>query len=170
EAGGADERRRQAHDRLVLEISFTALNRLAALRLCEERKLVVECVRKGTASDGFRLFERVSGGALGTRYQTYRVFLDGIFDELALDLGVLFDRFTPQSVVFPVERGLSRPRSKHTPFRSHRSRFVRGGAAQAASSHRASAQEGPARPARARSSLRLRPLLALCVRPLRAHL
>src|SRR5439155_9042411 len=107
EAGGADERRRQAHDRLVLEISFTALNRLAALRLCEERALVVECVRKGTASDGFRLFERVSGGALGTRYQTYRVFLDGIFDELALDLGVLFDRFTPQSVAFPGEQCLT---------------------------------------------------------------
>src|SRR5262249_23316566 len=90
----------------VLEISFTALNRLAALRLCEERGLVVECVRKGTASDGFRLFERVSGEALSTRYETYRVFLECIFDELALDLGV-FDRSTPQSAVFPGERCLS---------------------------------------------------------------
>src|SRR5207253_291224 len=61
EAGRVQERPRQAYDRLVLEISFTALNRLAALRLCEERGLVVECVRKGTASDGFRLFERVAG-------------------------------------------------------------------------------------------------------------
>ena len=101
EAVRADERRRPAYDRLVLEISFTALNRLAALRLCEERDLVVECVRQGTASAGFQMFERVSGGALGARYQTYRVFLECLFDELALDLGVLFDRSTPQSCVFP---------------------------------------------------------------------
>ncbi|MDY6908920.1 MAG: hypothetical protein SWC40_03075 [Thermodesulfobacteriota bacterium] len=46
---------------MVLEISFTALNRLAALRLCEERGLVVECVRKGTGSAGFQMFERISG-------------------------------------------------------------------------------------------------------------
>ncbi|SHF73087.1 hypothetical protein SAMN02745206_02565 [Desulfacinum infernum DSM 9756] len=105
-AGTPSARRKAAYERLVLEISFTALNRLAALRLCEERGLVVECVRKGTASDGFRLFERVSGGALGTRYETYRVFLECLFDELALDLGVLFDRFTPQSAVFPGERCL----------------------------------------------------------------
>jgi len=107
EAGRADERRRRAYDRLVLEISFTALNRLAALRLCEERGLVVDCVRQGTASDGFRLFERVAGGALGTRYKTYRVFIDGLFDELAQDLGVLFDCTTPQSAVFPSERCLN---------------------------------------------------------------
>ena len=107
EAGRADERRRRAYDRLVLEISFTTLNRLAALRLCEERGLVVECVRKGTASDGFRIFERVSGGALGTRHAAYRVFLECLFDELALDLGVLFDRTTPQSVIFPGEQCLA---------------------------------------------------------------
>jgi hypothetical protein len=102
--GGEKDRRKSAYERMTLEISFTILNRLAALRLCEERGLVVECVRKGTASDGFRLFERVSGGALGGRYDTYRVFLECLFDELALDLGVLFDRTTPQSSVFPSER------------------------------------------------------------------
>jgi len=107
EAGRAEERRRRAYDRLVLEIAFTALNRLAALRLCEERGLVVECVRQGSASAGFQMFERLSGGALGTRYQTYRVFLECLFDELALDLGVLFDRSTPQSAILPGERCLT---------------------------------------------------------------
>jgi hypothetical protein len=102
--GGEKDRRKSAYERMILELSFTILNRLAALRLCEERGLVVECVRRGTASDGFRLFERVSGGALGGRYDTYRVFLECLFDELALDLGVLFDRTTPQSSVFPSER------------------------------------------------------------------
>ncbi len=103
-AGKDSDRRKAAYERMVLEISFTALNRLAALRLCEERGLVVECVRKGTGSAGFQMFERISGGALGGRYDTYRVFLECLFDELALDLGVLFDRMTPQSAVFPSER------------------------------------------------------------------
>ena len=103
-AGKDSDRRKAAYERMVLEISFTVLNRLAALRLCEERGLVVECVRKGTTSAGFQMFERISGGALGGRYDTYRVFLECLFDELALDLGVLFDRMTPQSAVFPSER------------------------------------------------------------------
>ena len=102
--GRDSDRRKAAYERMVLEISFTVLNRLAALRLCEERGLVVECVRKGTGSAGFRMFERISGGALGGRHDTYRVFLECLFDELALDLGVLFDRVTPQSAVFPSER------------------------------------------------------------------
>lgn len=103
EAGEDTERRRAAYERTVLEISFTILNRLAALRMCEERALVAECVRKGTASDGFRIFEQVSGGALGARYDSYQVFLGCLFDELALDLGVLFDRLAPQSAIFPTE-------------------------------------------------------------------
>ena len=105
--GEAEPSKRKAYDRLVLEVAFTTFNRFAALRLCEERGFVVECVRKGTASDGFRLFERVSGGVLGTRYQTYRVFLECLFNELAPDLGILFDRATPQSAVFPGDRCLT---------------------------------------------------------------
>ena len=63
------EVRRRAFDRMVREIGFTALNRLAALRLCEERGLVVECVRQGMSSEGFQLFERLTGGALDPRYR-----------------------------------------------------------------------------------------------------
>lgn len=107
EASSAKARRAIAYQRLVREIGFTLLNRLAALRLCEERGLLVECVRRGLASDGFQLFDRIAGGALGNRYQTYRAFLESLFDELALDLGVLFDRSTPQSLVFPSEAALT---------------------------------------------------------------
>ena len=57
-------------------------------------------------SDGFQLFERLTGGALGARGETYRSFLDRMFDELALDLGVLFDRRDPRSLVFPDEQCL----------------------------------------------------------------
>ncbi|MFQ5615770.1 MAG: Eco57I restriction-modification methylase domain-containing protein, partial [Anaerolineales bacterium] len=101
------QREQAAYQRLVREIGFTTLNRLAALRLCEERGLVIECVRRGMESDGFQLFDRVSSGALGDRYQTYRAFVEGMYDELALDLGALFDRGTPQSRVFPSEAALS---------------------------------------------------------------
>ncbi|HEY4721684.1 MAG TPA: SAM-dependent methyltransferase, partial [Anaerolineae bacterium] len=103
---GADAVRAQAYDRLVREIGFTILNRLAALRLCEERGLVIECVRQGMTSDGFRLFDQLTGGALGPRYATYRAFLENLFDELAIDLGMLFDRHSPLSHVFPSERAL----------------------------------------------------------------
>lgn len=106
ESGPEKSRRAAAYNRLVREIGFTVLNRLAALRLCEERGLVRECVRQGMASEGFRLFDQITGNALGTRYQTYRAFLESLFDELALDLGVLFDRHTPHSHVFTSERAL----------------------------------------------------------------
>jgi hypothetical protein len=96
-----------AYQRLVREIGFTTLNRLAALRLSEERGLVIECVRRGMDSDGFRLFDRVANGALGTRYATYRAFIEGMYDELALELPALFDRHHPHSHVFPGEIALN---------------------------------------------------------------
>ena len=96
-----DARRKGALNRMVHETAFTTLNRLVALRLCEERGYVFECVRKGSESEGFRLFERLSGGVLGSRGQTYRVFLTEMFRDLAVELGVLFDTDLPQSIVFP---------------------------------------------------------------------
>ena len=83
------------------ETAFTYLNRLAALRMCEERGLVIECVRRGMSSDGFQLYERLAGQVLGDQGQTYRIFLECMFDELALDLRVLFDRRAVHSLVFP---------------------------------------------------------------------
>lgn len=106
EHGTEQERHIAAFERLAQETAFTALNRLAALRLCEERGHILECVRRGMESDGFALYERLCGGALGSRGETYRQFLYRVFDELAQDLGVLFDRRQPQSLVFPGERCL----------------------------------------------------------------
>ena len=101
EAGTAEQRRKNAFFRMTQETAFTYLNRLAALRMCEERGLVIECVRRGMESDGFALYERLASQLLGDRGQTYRVFLECMFDELAVDLGVLFDRRVPHSLVFP---------------------------------------------------------------------
>jgi Eco57I restriction-modification methylase len=108
EPGPEAKRRVAAFDRVAHETAFTALDRLAALRLCEERGHVIECVRRGMESDGFKLFERLSGGALGSRPRTYQAFLERMFDELAVDLGVLFDRRVPQSLLFPTESCLER--------------------------------------------------------------
>jgi hypothetical protein len=87
--------------RVVREQAFTVLNRLAALRLSEERGLVLECVRQGVNSEGFQLFTTTAGNALGETHEAYRVYLHCLFDELALDLGVLFDRFSPLALLFP---------------------------------------------------------------------
>lgn len=103
EAGTDTEKKKKAFDRLAHETAFTVLNRLAALRMCEEREHVIECVRRGMESDGFVLYERFSGGAVGARSETYRIFLERMFDELAVDLGALFDLRAPQSLVFPRE-------------------------------------------------------------------
>lgn len=101
EAGTEEQRRKNAFFRMTHETAFTYLNRLAALRMCEERGLVLECVRRDMESDGFALYERLASQLLGDRGQTYRVFLECMFDELAVDLGVLFDRRVPHSLVFP---------------------------------------------------------------------
>lgn len=106
EAGTETQKRKAAFDRLAHETAFTVLNRLAALRMCEERGHVIECVRRGLESDGFALYERFSEGVLGGRGQTYRIFLERMFAELSVDLGALFDLDAPQSLVFPRERCL----------------------------------------------------------------
>ena len=106
EAGTETQKRKVAFDRLAHETAFTVLNRLAALRMCEERGHVIECVRRGMESDGFVLYERFSEGVLGGRGETYRIFLERMFAELSVDLGALFDLDAPQSLVFPRERCL----------------------------------------------------------------
>lgn len=102
-----DDKRSSAYNRIILETSFTILNRLVALRMSEERKLIIESIAKGFASDGFRLFEQLSGGALGSVFETYCIYLECLFDEVALDLGILFDRSSPQSKIFPTENCLT---------------------------------------------------------------
>ncbi len=109
-AGGPDasqQEKKEAIQRTIREQAFTVLNRFAALRLAEERDLVSESVGGGFDSAGFRVYERVAGSSLGeTTYDRYRVYLECLFDELALDLGVLFDRYAPEGLLFPREEVL----------------------------------------------------------------
>jgi hypothetical protein len=103
-----DERDREwaAVDRLARELAFTVLNRLAAVRMAEARDLIIQSVGKGYDSKGFQLFKKVAGAALGDSYHCYRRYLFCLFDELAIDLGVLFDRNSPQAILFPREPAL----------------------------------------------------------------
>jgi hypothetical protein len=93
-------------ERIVREQAFTVLNRLAALRMMEARGFLIESVSKGYQSRGFQLYQRLAGPALGETGDAYRCYLFSLFDEFALDLAVLFDRFSPQGRLFPRESAL----------------------------------------------------------------
>ena len=93
-------------ERMTREQSFTVLNRFAALRMCEERGIVQECVRSGLQSKGFQVYLKVAGSGLGDQYERYKEFLFCMFDEIAVDLGILFDRFSPFGLLFPREPAL----------------------------------------------------------------
>lgn len=94
---------------LLQEQGFTALNRLCALRMAEERNLITQCVGNGLQSLGFELFEYHTDKTnencpLEVRYQQ---FLYAFFDELALDLGALFARYSPHGLLFPSPQTLA---------------------------------------------------------------
>jgi len=103
ETASGDVARRMVLDRIVREQAFTILNRLAALRMMEARGILRESVGKGLQSQSFQLYQRVAGGALGDTGETYRCFLFSLFDLFTVDLPSLFDRFAPQSCLFPRE-------------------------------------------------------------------
>jgi hypothetical protein len=96
----------EAVRRVLREQSFTLLNRFAALRMVEERGFAQECVGQGLKSKGFQVFETVARSGLGGAYERYVTFIHGMFDEMSLDLGVLFDRWSPFGLLFPREPAL----------------------------------------------------------------
>ena len=92
-----------AIDRMIREQAFTLLNRFAALRMCEERKLIQESIGNGIQSKGFKVYLQIAGSGLGDTYARYKTYLLCLFDEIAVDLGVLFDRYSPMGLLFPRE-------------------------------------------------------------------
>ncbi|HBP5527124.1 TPA: SAM-dependent methyltransferase [Pseudomonas aeruginosa] len=96
-----------AIDRIIREQAFTVLNRLAALLMMEARGLLAAAVvSQGQQSQAFELYKMVSGSALGETGEAYRTFLFSLFDEFAIDLPVLFDRYAAQGRLFPREPAL----------------------------------------------------------------
>jgi len=96
----------QVLDRMVREQAFTVLNRLAALRMVEERGFLLESIGQGYSSKGFKLYQHLTGNALGETGQAYQSYLFSLFDEFTQDLAVLFDRNSLHGLLFPRESTL----------------------------------------------------------------
>jgi len=95
-----------AINRIIHEEAFTVLNRFAALRMCEERGLIQESVRAGMKSKGFLVYSTICGSGLGTIFERYKTYLCCLYDEIAVDLSLLFDRYGEKGILFPREPAL----------------------------------------------------------------
>ena len=97
----------EAVRQLIREQAFTILNRFAAVRMSEERNIVRESIRKGYNSEGFLVYDQLTGGAKTTeQFTRYNWYIGHVFDELAIDLPTVFDRFSPYALLFPSEKVL----------------------------------------------------------------
>lgn len=90
----------------VREAAFTTLNRFVALKLLEARDLVQECVSNGRQSQGFAEFVLLAPGLTDLPDHGYRLYLESVFDEISTEVGVLFDRLAPGSLLWPRRRAL----------------------------------------------------------------
>jgi hypothetical protein len=92
---------REAIEAYMREAAFTTLNRFAALKLMEARRLVQECVSKADQSRGFREFCGLAPGLSDLPDRGYRLYLECLFDEVGVEVGALFDRRHPASLLWP---------------------------------------------------------------------
>lgn len=94
----------EAVKQLTAEQAFTILNRFCALRMCEERELILPSVGQGFDSEGFASYDAVTGqGQVATRYERYCWYIQSLYDELSIELPAVFDRFSPYGLMWPDE-------------------------------------------------------------------
>lgn len=101
-----NDKERLAVGQLIAEQAFTQLNRFSALRMCEERGLILESIHGGYDSVGFQSFDAISQVIGMPQYDRYKWYLHSIFDELSVELPAVFDRFSPYGLIFPDESTL----------------------------------------------------------------
>jgi hypothetical protein len=89
------------------EAAFTTLNRFVALKMLEARELVQECVSRGDESSGFREFCGLAPGLVQLPDQGYCLYLESLFDEIGQEVGILFDRRDPSSLIWPRRQALT---------------------------------------------------------------
>ncbi len=100
-------KKQEAVQQLVREQAFTILNRFVAIRMAEDRNIIQESIRKSYNSEGFQVFDQLTGGAkTADQFTRYTWYIKAVFDELAIDLPAVFDRFSPYALLFPSERVL----------------------------------------------------------------
>jgi len=88
--------------RFVRDAAFTTLNRFVAVKMLEARELIQQTLTQGENSSGYREFIGLAPGiaTLGDGVG-YRIFLESLFDELASEIKVLFDRRDASSLLWP---------------------------------------------------------------------
>jgi hypothetical protein len=97
----------EAFRQLIREQAFTILNRFAAVRMSEERNIIRESIRQDYNSEGFQVYEHLAGGSkTADQFVRYSWYIGHVFDELAIDLPAVFDRFSPYASLFPSEKVL----------------------------------------------------------------
>jgi len=89
------------------EAAFTILNRFVALKMLEARGLILESVSRGEQSSGFSELGRLAPGLADLPDHGYRLYLECLFDELGREIGVLFDRRYPASLLWPRRQPLA---------------------------------------------------------------
>ena len=97
---------RAAVEQLIAEQAFTILNRFCALRMCEERELILPSVGNGFASAGFAAYDYIAQQLQLPQYERYKMYIQSVFDELSIELPSVFDRYSPYGLIFPDEQTL----------------------------------------------------------------
>ena len=94
---------KEAVTRFIHETAYTVLNRLVAIKMLETRELLRrEAVADGRGSTGFKDFQKVCPQLCQSQPDFgYQLFLELLFDELAVSIRPLFDRSGPHSIIFP---------------------------------------------------------------------
>ncbi|MFZ1539185.1 MAG: BREX-1 system adenine-specific DNA-methyltransferase PglX, partial [Chromatiaceae bacterium] len=83
------------------EAAFTTLNRFVALKMLEARGLVQECLSRGEQSSGFKEFCGLAPGLVQLPDRGYRLYIESLFDELSVQIRVLFNRRDASSLLWP---------------------------------------------------------------------
>ena len=85
------------------EAAFTTLNRFVALTMLEARGLLLPCISQGEQSGGFKEYAHLglADGLVQLGDHGYRLYIESLFDEIAREVGVLFDRRDPTSLLWP---------------------------------------------------------------------
>jgi hypothetical protein len=99
--------RKEAVAEFLREAAFTMLNRFVALKMLEARELVQECVSRGDQSAGFKEFTGLAQGLTQLPDQGYRLYIESLFDEIGQEVGILFDRRDPSSLLWPRRSALN---------------------------------------------------------------
>ena len=83
------------------EAAFHTLNRFVALKMLEARKLMLECISRGEESAGFKEFCGLAPGLVQVAGKGYRLYIESLLDELGRQVGVLFNRLDPATLLWP---------------------------------------------------------------------